>query len=183
MVAATVQAAVQSVLSLIEVRELTDDKHIRCLRSYRKTVSPIGNVFDVLWIRDVVPDNLVPAIKSALGKQRSVDKETLIDRLLKDYVAYLDISQVFHEPDLKGESITVSSAAWTGSGNEIQVKAIYDPTDKCRPVLRAYAQGRHTVLNYNDGAYSGTIQRVSKIDATVVHVIARELAHGSKTVA
>ncbi len=178
-----------SLFSLLEIREVYDDpKDInRCLLSWNTRAE---------WAHGNTTFQAVVVVKGMLGNaalendffgvitglledakndkdKNGVSRVSMIENLLKDYGAYLELSRDCHEPDLTDNSITVDLKP---SADSVLVTATFTDTDKDLPVvLRVYADGQHKIMGKDHTAELANLTK-----GALVHVLAGKSAHGQK---
>jgi len=207
MVSSLVKSVSHTLFSLIEIRELYTDLSgtNNCMTCWPTKVpyTDSNNADQYTYqavvlrkgvLKDKKTEDLIIKALSEIFKQtksltiREDDKETktiqvdsILLSLLKDYGTYLEMSRYYHAPDIKDYSIDVNLKTISDSKTEI-IAEYDDPDPKLRTVLRAYVQGKCIILNKGDEQdYYSAITEFILNKTDLVHVFAGTHAHGSCT--
>ena len=172
-----------SLFSLLEIREVYDDpKPIkRCLLGWKTGAewAPGNPTFQAVVVakgmlgNEKLEDDFYDVINDLLEDAENNSRVSMIENLLKDYGAYLELSRDCHEPDLTDNSIKVDLKP---SADSILVTATFTDTDKDLPVvLRVYADGQHKIMGKD---HTAELEKLTK--GALVHVLAGKRAHGQQ---
>lgn len=192
-----IESILQALLSLFEVRELLvapDQDNNQCFYSWEKILEDgKTKAWDVIWVRDPNYANLIKTLRDFQdtsikrleesihdsGDRAKLPAITVVENLLKDYAAYLEINRVLQEPE-NLEEILEPSLKKTGKNLVVSVPFVFE-NPKLPPVLRAYAEGKSIILKFDEAnnRYLGTMQVDDLQNKHLqVNVISRELAQG-----